>query len=424
MTKRKRSILFFTMLFIFAVSGPALIFYSQGYRIDFSSRKVVQTGALYFRITPRNSSIKVSSQDKTIVKTTDFFSGRAYIENLLPKRYSIEITRENYHSWHKNIEVNEKMVNDFKNITLIRSNPEFTIKDENIEDFFPFNGSLIIKYKDYFLFNNEKFNYQKEEPIKVSYQKNKLLVETQNNYYVVENNKTITIPQKKVSFHPDNNSQVIYLEENNLVFYNYLTKEKNIVLENVVAYEIRGDKVVFSLTEKGEIIKDFKEKLSRVSFDIKPDKDYSIFFPNSLELMIKEDDHFYLLDKKTLEFKEKFRSQNQPVTSPNFKKTAYFTDHEIAVLFLDNIDDQPQRKYQETVFLTRFSEKITDVYWYTNDYLIFTVNDEIKVMEIDNRDEINIVSLASFKKPQIFFDEKNLYVLSEKKLLVSEKLVP
>ena len=93
---------------------------------------------------------------------------------------------------------------------------------------------------------------------------------------------------------------------------------------------------------------------------------------------------------------------------------------------MEQIYDQPQRHVGEKVFLTRFSEKIDEVFWYTNHYLVFNVGNRIKIVEIDDRDKINIVDFTEFKEPKTFWNQSNkkLYILSEEILYTSKKLVP
>jgi hypothetical protein len=430
MTRKQRSLLFLAMLFIFLVSGPAMIFYSQGYRI--SSGKIVKTGAIYFITSPRNSLVQVSSENKTIRKTTNFF-GTAFIENLLPERYLLEVSKENYYPWQKTVEINEKMALDFKNITLIPEDPEFKAENQEIKSFFyfPENNSLVISDGSWIsLYNKDPFfQLKKDSSLEIIQKQGSFIVQENNQHYLLINEKIfpLLIKSEKVSFHPEKNNEILYLEGKNLFSYNYQTQKSLPVFQGIITYEIRGDNVLFVLTEKGEIIKniDNPSRLSKTLFEIKPGKEYQIVFPNSSEIMIKENNVYYLFDKKELVFKEVFQALNHK-TSPDFKKTAYHTDYEIGVLFLDNILPQPQRKYQDNVFLTRFSEKIDNLYWYTSHYLVFTVAGEVKIMEIDNRDQINIVSLAQFKNPKMFFSypQKRIYVLDENKLFVSKKLVP
>ncbi len=444
MTKKQRSTLFFLLFFLFLLSGPVVVFYSQGYRFDFNSRKITQTGALYFRITPRDSAIEITpeSREKPVKKRTGFIFGTAFIENLLPKKYHIEVKKENYHSWKKTTEISEKMVTKFRDITLVPENPEFKVVMEDIKDFFwfPERNKFIIENNQ-----NQFFLYGQDEPL-FSYDQNassqilemsdkKLLIRTKKTgtveYYIsdIEEKDSILlnlpIEIDKISFHPKDDGKIVFLKENSLFIYQ---EGIELIFENVSTYNIRGDNTFFWISSDGVLFRNIENprRINRKLFEIKEDKDYRIFFPNSSEIMIKEDNSFYLFNKENLEFRKEFQTDRDPITSPDFQKIAYFTDFEINILFLDNIAGQPQRKYGESVFLTRFSEKIDNINWYTSHYLVFSVSDRIKVMEIDNRDNINIVQLAEFKEPKISFSfpEKKLYLLSEGKLFVSKELIP
>jgi len=111
--------------------------------------------------------------------------------------------------------------------------------------------------------------------------------------------------------------------------------------------------------------------------------------------------------------------------SPDDKKVAYFTDHEIWVLFLENQYDL-QKESGEKIFLTRFSEKIGEAVWLNSYYLMFSAGDKIKVTEIDNRDRLNIVEVEELKSPEIYWDKKTetAYALSEGKLYFADRLLP
>ena len=102
-------------------------------------------------------------------------------------------------------------------------------------------------------------------------------------------------------------------------------------------------------------------------------------------------------------------------TSTDKNKVIEFNDYEILITYL---------KEKERVFLTRFSEKISQVLWLTDYYLVFNVGNKIKIAEIDNRDKINIINLKEFKNPEIFLDQNKLYVLSQGKLYLAQNLFP
>jgi hypothetical protein len=235
------------------LAAPSLIFYSQGYRFDFETKRIVQTGGLYLKAAPRGAQVYING---ILKDETSVFGSSSLIKNLIPKTYSIEVRKQGYHSWQKNLPVLEKQVTEAKNIIL-----------------FP-----------------EEVNFQKL-------------------------NATTT--------------------------------------------------------------------------------------PSILA----------------------------SATSSDQNKVLEFTNYEIWVSFLRGRENQSPSNSKEKVFLTRLSEKICQVLWLNDYYLVFTAGDgcsKIKVAEIDDRDKLNVIDLAQFPAPQIFFDRKvnKLYVWSEETLYSAENLLP
>ena len=102
MTKKSRTILFLICLILFLIIAPLAIFYSQGYRFDFETKKITQTGGLFLKVIPKQVEVFV---DGKLTKKTDFFFGSALIENLLPKKYRVSVKKEGYLPWEKNLEI-------------------------------------------------------------------------------------------------------------------------------------------------------------------------------------------------------------------------------------------------------------------------------------------------------------------------------
>jgi len=248
MTKKTRTILFTIGLVFFILAAPSLILYSQGYRIDFAARKIVQTGAFYFKISPKNVDIYL---DDELSKKTSSITGSTMIGDLAPKIYGVEIKKDGYRSWQKNLDIKEKEVTEAKDIVLFPQNINFTVAE----------------------------------------QKPKIIISA---------------------------------------------------------------------------------------------------------------------------------------TSSDGEKIVEYNDHEISVKFLEDRNDPVQRKGGDKIFLARFSENLGTVFWLNNYYLIFNAGNKIKIAEIDDRNEINIIDVAEFENPKIFWDksEKRLYVSSQGKLYLSDRLLP
>lgn len=256
MKKRTRTTLFIICVVLFCLVAPSMILYSQGYRVDFEKKRIVQTGGLYLKVLPADAEVYINGKFKD---GTTFFTNSLFIENLLPKTYQIEVKKDGYHPWQKTLAVREKEVTDAKNIVLITQSPDFTI---------------------------------------------------------------LTTSPEEIS----------------------------LIVAEIAASATSSD----------------KQKVIEVS------------------------------------------------------------DYEIWIVFPEKQTGQSLEEQPDKLFLTRFSKKISQVYWLNDYYLIFNLGNKIKVAEIDSRDRLNMVDLAEFESPEIFWsraDEK-LYVLSEGKLYLSTNLLP
>ncbi|MDP3990688.1 MAG: PEGA domain-containing protein [Candidatus Nealsonbacteria bacterium] len=256
MHKKTRTALFITLILLFAVVTPSVILYSQGYRFDFETKQVVQTGGFYFRALPKSANVYLNGKFKA---KTSIFTGSTLIENILPKTYSVEIKKTGYHTWQKNLEVKEKQVADAKNVVLFPENPDFK--------------------------------------------------------KLTENEKEITSILSQIE-------------------YSATSSDKSKLIE------------------------------------------------------------------------------------PN--------EHEIWITFIDSRTENSLDSSPKRIFLTRFSEKIRSVSWLNDYYLIFSLNNKIKVAEIDDRDKLNVIDLAEFPSPKIYWDrnKKTLYLVSEGTLYLTENLLP
>jgi len=509
MTRRTRKILFLFLLILFLIAAPLTVFYSLGWRFDWKTKKVIQPGVFYFKVWPRSAEVYL---DGGLKEKTDFFFGSVLVENLLSKKYDVEIKKQGFHSWKKTLEIKKREVTEAKKIVLIPQNPNFTVLTKEIEEFFfsPDKEKVILKevsnkdsksqgwalklfeidknVKSHLIDETdiskkkvhpvksskagaEQFNGVKLFDLKFSPDSNKILLELglkeKVNYYLLEINKVpalltsldfLNSNVEKVYFHPKNHQKLLVLlvltsetgeETRALSEINLIDKKISLpVLENLITCSILNESIYY-LDASGFLFKtDFsfnqKERLNIIAFPLNPVRDsgakketqgeqisnevkeetkYEIIISNS-RILLKENDILYIFDENKKSFQKFFEPVKNFKFSPDSQKLVYFNDYEIWVLFLGKKYDQPQKEAGEKLFITRFSEKIDEIFWYTNHYLIFNAGDKIKIAEIDDRDKINIVDLAEFKEPEIFWGNKKLYILSEENLYVSEELTP
>jgi len=151
MSKKARTVLFLICLLLFFLTTPLIILYSLGYRFNWNPSaggiKLTQTGGFGFKIQPKQVKIYI---DGKLIKKTDFILGSALVENLLPKRYKVELKKEGYLTWEKNLEIEEKKVVEIKNIILFPENIDFVALSGGVENFWfsPDEKKLILLEKD------------------------------------------------------------------------------------------------------------------------------------------------------------------------------------------------------------------------------------------------------------------------------------
>lgn len=472
MTRKSRTILFFSLVFLFFLSTLTGIFYSLGYRFDFKNKKFTQTGAFYTKVLPKNAEIYINGEFK---KKTDFLFGQVFIKNLLPKTYKIEIKKDGYFTWGKILEIKEKQVTEAKNVVLIPKNHNFNILSKEVKDFWFFPKEKIIIFKKgdgknwtlslYDLKRgNENYLISGKDlqrtginlvDLEISPDSEKILLKISMNskkisipdverkkqikYYILDITKTpysltsLDVFGKEIqnlSFKPGDPQKIFYLKEGQIFEGNLVQKKSSPpFLKKIISYQI-FERNIYYLENSGFLFKtDFsfslREKINEIPFSLKKGGKYKIhILGREPKIFLQEGEVFYLFNPETKSFEKFSETVKGLVISPDKKKMVYFNDYEIWILFLTEITEQPPRKSGEKVFLSRFSQKIDQVFWYTDHYLIFTSGNKIIISEIDNRDVINIATLAQFGNPKIFFDRerKKIYILSHENLYSSEKL--
>lgn len=111
MSKRRRNFFFWTLVLVFAVLLPTMIFYTTGYRLTFDddteTTMVTTTGGMY--ITAANLEVDVYLDEEQIEQPR-LFRNAYYIQNIKAGQHRIVVQAPEVHTWVKELPVDSHIV--------------------------------------------------------------------------------------------------------------------------------------------------------------------------------------------------------------------------------------------------------------------------------------------------------------------------
>jgi len=396
----QRKILFFSLCLIFLIFGPILVFYSLGYRFDFEKRKVTKTGGVFIKAIPKEVEVSI---DGKIKKRTDSFFGSLLIDNLLPKKYKVRVTKEGYFPWEKELEVEEEKVTEVKNLILFPENLNFYQILSDIDQFWilPNGKELILKEK-----NEEQWvlkSYSLEKKIK-SYLLSEEDFKKETEFLGLNFNENSEQIEIQLKIEEEIKNFLLNLKK---IPPQIREKEEEIIPENVICFK-KIEESEYFFENSGYLLKNGR-RLNNEPFSLIGDCRLRIF--NDWVFLETQGALYFLKDAQ---FEKIFENLKGIEPSPGSKKLAIFSDYEIW-LFENGKND----------FLNRFSEKIDKVYWFNEDYLILIFQNKIKLLETDKRDKINVYELKELPGEDLSFSfqTKKIYFKKDGKLFETDPLL-
>ncbi len=119
MTLRSRRKLFVFFLVLFVLASIGIVYYTQGYRFDFQTRILTQTGSLYIESYERPVSIFLN--EKLYTDKSGLLKNGTLISSVLPKKYSVRIEKDGFIPYEKNIEISPFQVTRLFHVLLVPS---------------------------------------------------------------------------------------------------------------------------------------------------------------------------------------------------------------------------------------------------------------------------------------------------------------
>ena len=380
MDKKNRFRILLACVICFAVGVPYIILYSLGYRVDFLHREVIATGGIYVRTFPSADQIIIDSKD---FEQPAMFANSIFVQNLLPQSHTVLIKKSGYYDYSKTLPVVENLATKLENVLLFKKNIAFS----EISD----TPAGVVNTQDPFL---------------AQIQHEKFAIKTNNLYYS-------TTPQ---------NSKLTTLQKNTPL------------IKGLVAFTISNNEIFWLGTDgflnKSDITGKNLVKLVETPFKIIKAGTYKIIIYGN-NIFVNNNGNLEKLNYLTGEFDSLYTPVYNVAISPDGKNIVYSTKKEI---YITSFEDQ---KIKNVLLYKSPTDEIKNIVWLNDSYIIFVAGNNITISEIDYRGNINITTLPQtitlsekesvpLKSPQIIFNqqENKLYILTNKVLLVSEKLTP
>ena len=465
MNRKTRRILFIGLTTLFLIITPSLIFYSQGWRIDFQTRSFTRTGGLYIKAVPNSAEVYIEGK---LTTTTNFLFGTTLLENLLPDIYHISVQKQGYITWEKILQTAQHEVTEAKNIILFPDSVSFKSIVGQIRTLWPSpNEKEVLLQRTmpntrWELIRLNLSNNEQVQLLKQTHQNQEL----QSVQWGKKGERVIlrlgigeTIEHRIISFEGSESSAcretectLSYLENITNILFNpthptriiatkqdgtsltlleadYETEEiVTFFTNNAVAFGIRNSDLIW-LDGKGILWKQnlssdaLAEQINEVGFPIKREVEYKLHLLSN-EIFLQEYNTLFVL-KEQREFQNITGEVSELRLSPDNKKLGILTNTEILLYFLQEENDQPKHNKGDLIFLTRFSEPVSSLQWIGSSHVVFSLANKTTVAEIDNRGSVNTTILGEFNNPQLFVQQARsiLYVLSKGTLSASERLV-
>jgi hypothetical protein len=123
MPNRSRLALVLFLIGLFCLGTPAVVLFSQGYRLDSKQWKIVHTGAFHLKSRPAGVSLTLNDKPKRIRASRFLYSG-VIIKNLVPGVYKVKVSASSSLSWQKNIEIKPSLVSKATRLVLPLARPK------------------------------------------------------------------------------------------------------------------------------------------------------------------------------------------------------------------------------------------------------------------------------------------------------------
>jgi hypothetical protein len=453
MNKTSRTFLFIGLLVVFFIISPAIILYSQGYRLNIQNWQLLKTGGIYVKTSLPAADVYIDN--KFVNKTGSLFSFDYLAQNLFPKKHSIRVEKSGYVGWQKNLNVNEKMVTQAY-VVLFPDKINLSEVSSNITKTYPFSAQNKIILKDSqnrlavteagqsaMLLDEAAKNLSDISDIIMSSDGSRIIVRATEKktakikYYLLQTStettslvalKNLDKTVSNIEFYSNN---VIFVDLGGKIYRETLDIQKQTLVTQkpIEAFTLNGDNLYF--LQDGSLLR--QNTITNITETVLEDAttenlsaDYSLFYYWDKLFVLKNKNTLYVFNEEKKSLDLLIVSQSEIKNTGFGDKLLFYNDSRLW-LYLFRDYESPFFSKADSLLVLADYPRINGLDWIGGEYItIINQNNNVNISEIDNRDKMNTLKVSDDNVSQIWFDQKDkkLYLLSGDKVLVSPKLIP
>ena len=444
---RLHTVVFWIFLILFLATSATILFFTFGYRFCFERGIFIYTGSITVKANPRSVNLSIDG----ISVPTDMLHSinqSVHVTGIMPGEHLLRVEADGYLPWEKRVLVQSGRSTEFWNIILPRTTYDVTAAASG-----PFVKGFNSSTRKYFalvgekdsettvtilerttqattqVFSNHDYRFDSEDGRNLEWSKdeNSLLIPLRSradgSHAVFLIDRTTgaaknlqdiaSVPDpENPRWHPDNDGTFFVLSHGSLILVRPdmrdTTKRLVTVAQDVSAYDLAGRYAALlgkttgaiSLIQVSGVSENADQKTitgpipgadryTKPFLTMYDDKRIAVYDRGGSAGFLWNDDG---------KVAPSVISLGSDITGIQFsddgKKLLFYTDNEISVLFTRVWDVQPTREDGEILQIARFSSPISEVRWAKNyEHVLFALGGELKLAELDNRDERNIETL-------------------------------
>lgn len=438
LSRTARLAIVISMVVVFCVLAPLLIFYARGYRYDFKAKEVHQVGMIMIAHDPITARSTLDGNSPSFDITA---FGYERFTDLAAGTYHAKVERDGWHSWEKDLEVWAEMVTWARYVTLFRQDAE--LKDmvslDKIEalDFSPNREWVAVagqldgnKKVLFYSLNNDKI--VKEISLASLWPKNTGVISAEKIIFGPDSTQAlltlvgatgekrhliisralettaITLEDfqpklQTVNWHPDTPT-LLYGTTSDQDFYRLSVNAGKVIPRKLASHVLAFQPApsgLYVLRPRAEQIRPEPQSvLTRseldgsnpeiVSEDIELADSYDLAISAKKKIAVRTNTGaLYTVtpdqtQRVALDVAQTDWSLDNDQEDSTDELLLYCNDHEISTY-------DPSINNSEIV--TRYAEPIDNAIWYNGNYkyIIFTVGGKVKIIELDERDHRNVI---------------------------------